>query len=235
MSHSLQVLVIDVGDQLALRHTAEHLRLEGHTVSSAASQIGARRKLVDELPDVVLLGDAGSAAQTLGLLRELRAGELAGADPQVKVVSVGADRDSIAVLHYRAGAHLALPSTATPELVAAAIETVAGETPATQAATSWQLRVGTLTLDVESRTASSGDESVRLSPRESDLLRCLAKTPGTTVTRLQLSRDVYGSELMAHNSRTIDAHMWRLRGKLGHIGEAERLRTLYGNGFRLER
>jgi DNA-binding response OmpR family regulator len=40
---------------------------------------------------------------------------------------------------------------------------------------------------------------------------------------------------MAHNSRTIDSHMNRASDKLGQIGEAQRLQSVWGIGYRIER
>jgi len=231
----LELLVVDAGDQVAIRRVVEHLLLEGHRVAVANSVVGARRRLIDDHQDVVLLADAGSPAATLSLLRELRGGEIQDADPRLRVLTIGADRDAVAVLHYRAGANLVLASTATPELVSAAVQTVAGQTSATRASPSSRLRVGSLVLDVHAQTAHSGEQQVALTRRERDLLVCLAQTPGRTFSRLEISREVWGSELMAYNSRTIDSHMHRLRDKLGTVGEAQRLRSTWGVGYRLER
>ena len=59
----------------------------------------------------VVLANAGSGPETIALLRQLRAGEIARADPALPVLALGADDDSAAVRYYRAGADLALPST----------------------------------------------------------------------------------------------------------------------------
>jgi DNA-binding response OmpR family regulator len=40
---------------------------------------------------------------------------------------------------------------------------------------------------------------------------------------------------MAYNSRTIDSHMNRARDKLGQIGEAQRLKSIRGVGYRIQR
>lgn len=152
----------------------------------------------------------------------------------LKVVTVGGDTNSQAVLHYRTGAHLALASNATPELIAAAVDTVSGRTPARRSRSD-RLRVGSLVLDPDHREARSGTQAVKLTGREYDLLRCLAKTPGQLYSRFEISRQVYGSDVMAYNSRTIDAQLARVRSKLGELGEAERLHTVRGIGYRLDR
>jgi len=232
MRATVKVLAIDTNDNRRLAAAVEHLALEGHRTVTAHSELGARRKLVDEQPDVVVLGEVDAPPKTLALLRELRAGEIYDTDPQTKVVSFGVDSDAAAVLHYQAGANLVLPATSSPQLLTAAVETASG---LTQAAASPTLRVASLTLDVQGLQAQSGEQTVNLTRRERDLLACLARTPNRTFSRTEISREVYGSELMAYNSRTIDSHMNRARDKLGQIGEAQRLQSVRGIGYRIER
>jgi DNA-binding response OmpR family regulator len=228
-----RVLVIDDSDRRALVRAVDYLALEGRDVCAANSEVGARRRLSELRLDVVILGELGSAAKAMRLLRDLRAGEIHGANAQSKVVTIGADDDSTAVVHYRTGANLALRSTVAPELLSAAVDTVAGLTPAATAH-SGERRIGSLTLNIETRLAVSGDRSVRLTRRECELLMCLAETPGRTYSRAEISREVYGSEVMALNSRVIDSHMHRARGKLAELGEADRVQPVWGVGYRLE-
>ena len=151
--------------------------MAGYPVRVARSEHSARLELASGGAEAVVLASVGDPAKTLSLLRQLRAGEVQDADSGVKVVTVGADTNSQAVLHYRAGAHLALSSNATPELIAAAVDAVSGLTPAERSGSSL-LRVGSLVLDRARHEARSGNETVALSKRELDLLCCLAKTPG---------------------------------------------------------
>jgi DNA-binding response OmpR family regulator len=228
-----RVLVIDNSERQALVRAVDYLALEGREVSTANSEVGARRKLGERQLDVVILGQLGSAAQAMRLLRDLRSGQIDGANPNSKVVTIGADDDSAAVVHYRTGANLVLRSMVAPELLSAAVDTAAGLTPAATAHAN-QRRIGGLTLNVDTRMAMSGDRRVRLTRKECELLMCLAETPGRTYSRDEISREVYGSEVMAQNSRAIDSHMHRARGKLAELGEAERLKPVWGVGYRLE-
>lgn len=232
MSSPLKVLVIDAGER-SLVERADHLLLEGHEVSIAAAETAARLKLASELPDIAVFVDVGSRPRTLALLRELRAGAVQGSDPQVRVVTVGADTDALATVHYKAGSDLALPSKVSPGLLAAAVQTLGDRLRGGQEAGT--LRVGSLIVDADQRAARVGDRSVSLTRREFDLLQCLARAPQRTFTKDELARTVWGSELMARNSRTIDSHVSRVRIKLAAAGVTERVQTVRGVGYRLER
>jgi DNA-binding response OmpR family regulator len=233
MSDELRVLVID-SDELTLVERADHLLAEGHDVSVAASEGAARLKLTDKLPDVVVLVSVGSRPQTLGLLRAVRAGEIHGVDPGVRLVSVGADTDALATTHYRAGSDLALPSNASLPLVAAAVHML-GDRARERAQPNRVLRVGSLIIDGDAHTARVGEQSVGLTRLEYGLLRCLAAAPQHTFTKAELARAVWGSEVMARSSRTVDSHVMRVRRKLAETGASHQVEAIRGVGYRLSR
>ena len=88
--------------------------------------------------------------ETIGLLRELRAGEIPRANSRLPVLVVGVDDDSAAVRYYRAGADVALPSESSGLLVAAGLEALARRAGPQERRI---VRVGSLTVDRDARTA----------------------------------------------------------------------------------
>jgi two-component system phosphate regulon response regulator PhoB len=68
-----------------------------------------------------------------------------------------------------------------------------------------------------------------LRPLELKLLSMFVGSPGTTFTRADLMRDVWGSDTTS-DSRTVDTHVRRLRERLGVYGAA--LETAHGIGYR---
>jgi len=79
----------------ALR-TAQRIVTPGGKVAAADQ---ARLRLADGPDALILCGEP----QTIGLLRELRTGEILRADSATPVLVVGVDDDSAAVRYYRAG------------------------------------------------------------------------------------------------------------------------------------
>lgn len=100
---------------------------------------------------------------------------------------------------------------------------------ANELATSRALQLGSLTIDAGARKVRIGDDDVRLTPTEFDLLVCLAAAPGQVLTREKLLADVWGWP-GASGTRTVDSHVKALRSKIG----AERVRTVHGVGYALE-
>ena len=91
------------------------------------------------------------------------------------------------------------------------------------------LELGELTVDPGARRVWLGNDEVRLTPTEFDLLACLAAAPGKVLTREKLMADVWGWP-GASGTRTVDSHVKALRSKIG----SERVRTVHGVGYALE-
>ena len=224
------VLIVEA-DQRVLSERAEQLLMDGYQVDAVGTFEAARIKLADR-PDALVLANGGSGPETIALLRQLRAGEIARADPALPVLALGADDDSAAVRYYRAGADLALPSTSSPLLVAAGLESLARRTGSEQRRQ--VVRVGSLTVDCDARTAEVEQRAVKLTRLEFDLLQTLASQPRRTFTRAELTREVWGYDPRATGpSRTIDSHAYRLRHKLEQAGTREMVQTVRGVGWRL--
>lgn len=89
--------------------------------------------------------------------------------------------------------------------------------------------IGDLVVDTGARRVSITGVDIRLTPTEFDLLRALARAPGTVVSRDELLSDVWDWP-DASGTRTVDSHVKALRAKIG----ASRVRTAHGIGYSLE-
>jgi two-component system KDP operon response regulator KdpE len=93
------------------------------------------------------------------------------------------------------------------------------------------VRVGQLEMDLAARTATLGGASLRLTPREWDLLAALARAgAGRVVTQRQLLSAVWGPG-HAESSQYLRVYIGHLRQKLGDA--ATLIRTEPGVGYRL--
>jgi DNA-binding response OmpR family regulator len=228
MTSVVNVLFVET-DELELRERTEQLLMDGYAVDAVSHTDQARAKLADG-PDALVLS---SEPQTIGLLRELRGGEIPRADSRLPVLVLGADDDSAAVRYYRAGADVALPSESSGLLVAAGLEALSRRAgpPETRV-----LRVGSLAVDRDARTAQVGSRPVKLTRLEFDLLSTLATDPRRTFTRAELTREVWGFDPQAAGpSRTVHSHAHRLKQKLEQSGAEPMVQTVRGVGWRLIR
>jgi eukaryotic-like serine/threonine-protein kinase len=92
---------------------------------------------------------------------------------------------------------------------------------------------GELVLDLRARCARFADRTIPLTPREFDLLECLARHPGWVFSKERLLELVWGYEF--GDPRTVCVHLGNLRRKLGQAaGAVQYIRTVKGVGYKLE-
>jgi DNA-binding response OmpR family regulator len=97
------------------------------------------------------------------------------------------------------------------------------------------IQVQDICVDPESRRAWRGDEELRLSRKEFDLLCKLIANAGTIVSREELMRDVWATRFWT-SSKTIDVHLGWVRRKIGDDSRHPHLiTTIRGKGLRFER
>jgi DNA-binding response OmpR family regulator len=94
------------------------------------------------------------------------------------------------------------------------------------------LAVGELELRVEEWQAFVGGESVRLTPREFELLLLLARAEGQVLPREEIYQRVWGYAMVA-GDRSVDVFVRKLRQKLEAASPEWRyLHTTFGVGYR---
>jgi DNA-binding response OmpR family regulator len=91
------------------------------------------------------------------------------------------------------------------------------------------LRHGPLMLDLRTKKVTVGGSEVALTPKEFDILECLALDPGRVVGRQEVLETAWDSHWYGP-TKVLDVHVAALRRKLGVPGLIE---TVYGRGFRL--
>jgi DNA-binding response OmpR family regulator len=86
-----------------------------------------------------------------------------------------------------------------------------------------------LTADFEAVSIAVDGQSVRLTRREFELLRYLVQNKNRVVSRDRLLERVWGYDRLVE-TRSVDVHVGRLRGKLG--GAGRQIETVVGLGYR---
>ncbi len=91
------------------------------------------------------------------------------------------------------------------------------------------VRFGGFVFNLERLELRRGDETIRLTDRERDIMTLLSRAPSETV-----SRDALGGSSAAENERTIDVQINRLRRKIEvDPANPQHLHTVRGAGYRL--
>jgi DNA-binding response OmpR family regulator len=96
-----------------------------------------------------------------------------------------------------------------------------------------ELRLGDIVLDLRAHTARHAEQTLELTPTEWNLLECLMRYPGQTLTRQQILDHVwpYDSEV---RQTIVDVYVAYLRRKLDLPGSRNPVETVRGVGYRLK-
>lgn len=227
---SPRVLVVE--DDETLRFTLDHnLRREGYRVLTASRGDDGLRVAREQAPDLIVLDVMLPGIDGIQVARLLRRD---AAIPIIMLTALGAEGDRVAGLDAGADDYLAKPF-GMRELLArvrallrrANAGAGIGEDPET-------ITSGDLRLDVGRREVRKDDQSLRLKPKEFDLLLFFVRHPGRVFSRDQILAEVWGDDFVG-GPRTVDVHVRWLRQKI-EVAPAnpERLRTARGAGYLFE-
>ncbi|HET6975277.1 MAG TPA: response regulator transcription factor [Pyrinomonadaceae bacterium] len=91
---------------------------------------------------------------------------------------------------------------------------------------------GKVEINFETMCATRTGEQVVMTAKEYDVLRFFVRCKGEVLTRDRILNEVWGEECHVH-SRTIDAHILKLRQKLeNNPAEPEYILTVHGEGYK---
>ena len=94
-------------------------------------------------------------------------------------------------------------------------------------------RLGDLEINFKKYEASKKGRSLKLSPREFELLRCFVERQGEIITREELLNQIWGYDSYP-DTRTVDAHIVKLRRKIEDSPDTPKLIiTVHGIGYKL--
>lgn len=216
----MKILVVEDDPSISVP-LAEGLRREGFDVQVAPTGTAA---LAASPVDLVLLDLGLPDLEGRVVCQRMRARD---ATPIIVVTARGEEIDRVVLLELGADDYVVKPF-GLRELVArirAVLRRTAG---AGVAAPQPVLAVGTLHIDQRTRAVHFEGRAIALSPKEYDLLVCLAADPGAVRGREQLIREVWDEHWWG-STKTLDVHIASLRKKLS----PELIETVRSVGYRL--
>jgi two-component system cell cycle response regulator CtrA len=95
------------------------------------------------------------------------------------------------------------------------------------------LGVGTVELQLDTRSATVRGQNLHLSPSEYKVLELLVMRKGTVVSKPALMDMLYG-EFDEPDVKSLNVLMHRLRKRLATMGEGNLVRTVWGTGYMVE-
>ena len=192
----------------ARRALAGYLERRGYEVREAETAREAMRQWDAHRADLVLLDLGLPDLDGVDVIRRIRR---EATTPIIILSARGDERDKIAGLEAGADDYLAKPF-ATDELNAR-IRAVLRRAGGPDADAQGCLRLGPIELDTVRREVLVSGETVRLTPREYELLKVMMSNQGRVMTKARLLRAVWGLAY-ADESAYLHVYVNRLRRKL---------------------
>ena len=223
-----RVLIVEDEQDIAglIKHTLER---GGDTRADVVSSGDAALKAVlDQPPDLIILDLNLPVIGGLEVCRILRARPGTARVPIIMLTAKTSESDRVNGLDVGADDYVTKPVSLRE--LAARVRAVLRRGKTDDAAQSAAIYRGKfLVADFEAVAVSVEGQSVRLTRREFELLKYLVENRNRVLSRDRLLERVWGYDRFIE-TRSVDVHVGRLRGKLGPVGR--QIETVVGLGYR---
>jgi len=203
VSRAARILLVD--DEVAIqRAVAPLLRSRGYDVDVVGTGIDAVTAVVDHPPDLIVLDLGLPDLEGPEVCRRIRKHSTA---PIIVLSARGAEADKVAVLDLGADDYVTKPFG--PEELMARIRVALRRVFEPEAAEVGRVHVADLTIDFDRRRVERGDDDIRLTPKEFELLALLARNPDRVLTHRAILKAIWGA-----NAVDQPEHLWVLVAQL---------------------
>lgn len=222
-----RVLVVDdEPDIVAL--CAYHLAKAGYRVVTAASGGDALEQARRQRPALVVLDLMLPGMSGYDVLEHIRSDDALKQTPVLMLTARREEADRIQGLTLGADDYLTKPFS--PQELVLRVGAILRRAGSSGASSRDVLKLGPIRIDRGEHKVTVGDQEIELTPTEFKLLLTLAERRGRVQSRSLLLETVWDAAPDIQ-TRTVDMHVQRLRGKLGVAGEL--IETVRGFGYRI--
>lgn len=219
------ILVVDDEDDL-MNLVRYNLVKEGYKVVTAADGRTAMEQVWAHRPDLIVLDLMLPDRSGVDICRDIKNDEGTQKIPIIMLTARSSETDRIT--GFEAGAEDYVVKPFSPKELVLRVKAMLGRT---QSAVPEQIQIGMLSILPNEYRVLVNNTEVPLTQIEFKILLTLARHPNTVRSREQILDDVWRDESTEILDRTVDAHVKRLRGKLGEARDT--IETVRGVGYRL--
>jgi DNA-binding response OmpR family regulator len=224
---SARILLVD--DEQSIQTLLSYpLRKDGYHVTSALDGSEALRRFEEGRFDLVILDLMLPRMGGVEVCRQLRSRSQV---PIIMLTAKGSETDKVAGLEVGADDYITKPFSMR-EFRSRVKAALRRSRMVERASEGGAIECSELTIDFDRRMVTLGDEEVKVTYVEFEILGALARSPGHVLTRETLLEHVWGDSDY-RDPRTVDVHIRHLREKLEKDPkEPEYLFTVRGVGYR---
>jgi len=223
-----RVLIVEDEPDIAglMKHALERSgEMQVEVVNTGAA---ALKSVMEEPPGLVLLDLNLPFIDGLEVCRLLRGRPSSAAIPIIMVTARTGESDRVSGLEIGADDYVTKPFSLR-ELVARVRAVLRRPPPSLASDRNPGYERGRLAIDFDAVSVRVSGSPVRLTKREFELLRFLVENRNRVLSRDRLLERVWGLDRQVE-TRSVDVHVGRLRGKLGQAGR--QIETVIGMGYR---
>ena len=203
MARAARILLVD--DEVPIqRAVAPLLRARGYDVEVVGTGGDALKAAHAQPPDLIVLDLGLPDIEGAEVCRRIRA---ESAVPIVVLSARGGESDKVAALDLGADDYVTKPFG--PEELLARIRVALRRVFAADEAPSGRLQAGDLTIDYDRHRVVRGNQEIRLTPKEFELLALLARSADRVLTHRAILKAVWGV-----NAADQPEHLWVLMAQL---------------------
>lgn len=203
MTRSARILLVD--DEVPIQKAvAPLLRSRGYEVEVASTGADALKMAVAHSPDLIVLDLGLPDLEGTEVCRRIRA---EASTPIIVLSARGSESDKVAALDLGADDYVTKPFS--PEELLARIRVALRRVFSTDDAEVGRVTLGDLTIDYDRRRVLRGDDEIRLTPKEFELLALLARNADRVLTHRTILKAIWGA-----NAVDQPEHLWVLMGQL---------------------
>ena len=221
-----KILVAD--DEISIRQIVEaRLKMAGYDVITAADGAEALELVKLEHPNLIVLDIMMPKMDGLQVCREVRKNMTI---PIIMLTAKGDVIDRIQALELGADDYVVKPFS--PRELEARIKAVLRRIVNDNAKQS-VIKIENIAIDTGKRQVVRGDQKIKLTEMEFNLLELLASNPGRAYSRSEILHQVWGYRINQYSdTRVVDVHVSRLRSKLEKDpSDPELILTARGTGY----
>jgi two-component system, OmpR family, KDP operon response regulator KdpE len=203
VTQAARILLVD--DEVSIQRTlAPLLRSRGYEVDVAGTGAEALTRVSQQAPDLIVLDLGLPDLEGSEVCRRVRA---SASMPIIILSARGNEADKVAALDLGADDYVTKPFG--PEELLARIRVWLRRLGSDERVETGRVVIGNLTVDYDRRRLLRGDEEIRLTPKEFELLAFMSRNPDRVLTHRAILKEVWGP-----NAVDQPEHLWVLVAQL---------------------